>query len=213
MQTYTASKRYQSGSSKYVGIGVVVFLHIAIVYALYSALQQRAKELIPPPIQVKNIDQVKPKDEAPPPPPPDIKMPPPPPYIPPPDIAVEAAPAATNAITTTSVKPVVAPPPPAAPPAPVTHTTVEPVFDKAHSREPEYPSVSRRLGEEGVVVVRVLVAEDGHVLQAELVKSSGFSRLDNAAVESMKSYRFGPGTVDGKPAQLWKTMQYRFQLT
>jgi protein TonB len=56
----------------------------------------------------------------------------------------------------------------------------------------EYPLVSRRNGEQGTVLVKVLVARDGTVLKAELEKSSGSPNLDIAAVRSVKNWHFVP---------------------
>lgn len=56
----------------------------------------------------------------------------------------------------------------------------------------EYPLVSRRNGEQGTVLVKVLVARDGSVLSAELEKSSGSPNLDTAAVRSVRKWHFTP---------------------
>jgi len=56
----------------------------------------------------------------------------------------------------------------------------------------EYPLVSRRNGEQGTVLVKVLVARDGSVLKAELEKSSGSPNLDTAAVRSVGKWHFIP---------------------
>ena len=54
------------------------------------------------------------------------------------------------------------------------------------------------------------VDEDGKVLDAKLDKSSGFVRLDEAAMkEALQTWRLLPGTVDGKPIK----MQYKFAVT
>jgi len=76
--------------------------------------------------------------------------------------------------------------------------------------QPEYPTMSRRLGEEGQVVLLLTVDEDGRVLEAVVDKSSGFERLDEAAVrEATRRWRLIPGTINGKAS----TMQYRFAVT
>ncbi len=62
---------------------------------------------------------------------------------------------------------------------------------------PEYPRASRRLGEEGKVLVRLLINARGLVDQATLEKSSGFRRLDDAALEAAKRGRFKPYTENG----------------
>jgi len=88
-----------------------------------------------------------------------------------------------------------------------------PHIDVRASREPEYPPVSRRLGEQGSLILQVLVGVDGKVRDAKLVQSSGFDRLDQAALDGVKtSYRFVPGTVDGKPQEMWYTFKFNWKL-
>jgi TonB family protein len=64
---------------------------------------------------------------------------------------------------------------------------------------PDYPTESRRLGEEGRAVVRIDVATDGRVACATLVESSGFDRLDRAALDGVRRWRFAPATQGGEP--------------
>ncbi len=77
---------------------------------------------------------------------------------------------------------------------------------------PAYPEISRRLEEEGTVVLRFLVAPDGKVLQAEVEKSSGFRRLDDAARNGLANCTFEPATIDGKPVRTWATVPYTWRL-
>ena len=59
--------------------------------------------------------------------------------------------------------------------------------------QPEYPPTSKRLGEAGVVILLLTVTEDGKVSDAKVDTSSGFERLDEAAVkEALRSWRFVP---------------------
>ena len=59
--------------------------------------------------------------------------------------------------------------------------------------------MSLRLGEQGTVLLTVLVKSDGTASDVEVKSSSGFPRLDRAAIEAVKTWRFNPATVDGKP--------------
>ncbi len=103
-------------------------------------------------------------------------------------------------------------PPPPPPPAPERVARVEPDLDVAHSVDPVYPAMSRRLGEEGIVSLLVLVGADGIVTEVRLEKSSGFPRLDEAATNAAKNTsRFVPGKVNGKPEAMW--YRYRYQFT
>lgn len=95
--------------------------------------------------------------------------------------------------------PVVAPPAPAAvtpsTPAAATPISVSAArFDAAylHNPRPNYPPMSRRLGEEGKVSLKVKVSADGRPLAVDLEKSSNFSRLDEAALDVVKRWRFVP---------------------
>jgi len=69
-----------------------------------------------------------------------------------------------------------------------------PRFDAAylHNPRPAYPPLSRRLGEEGRVLLRVRVGADGHPVAVDLEKSSNFERLDEAARAAVSHWRFIP---------------------
>ena len=209
-----AASSHQSPGTRLIGIGFVVLLHVVVVYALVTGLAHRAVDIIRAPIETEIIAAQKP--ETPPPPPPPLQLAPPPPaFVPPPEIQIEKPPPPppkSTAITAvTPVKPPVAPPPPAVPAAePV---RVMPRIDAGHSQEPEYPPTSRRLGEQGSVVLQVLVDVDGKVIDSKLLQSSGYDRLDQAALAGVKSnYRFLPGTLDGKPQQMWYTFKFTWKL-
>ena len=76
-----------------------------------------------------------------------------------------------------------------------------------------YPPVSRRLGETGTVVLEALVDPSGRATDVKVVQSSGFPRLDQAAVDGVKAnYRFAPGTVDGKPQPMHYTFKFTWKL-
>ena len=81
-----------------------------------------------------------------------------------------------------------------------------------HCPKPEYPKASRRLLEEGVVTLKFLVDTDGHVLKAEIAKSSGFERLDDAARIALSKCQFRPGSTNGLPVQSWSSIRYAWQL-
>lgn len=67
-------------------------------------------------------------------------------------------------------------------------------FDAAYLQNPKpnYPALSRRLGEEGKVLLKVRVGSDGKPLAVDLEKSSDFERLDNAARQVVQNWRFVP---------------------
>ena len=107
-------------------------------------------------------------------------------------------------------------PPKAAPPPPKADVIIPPKVNPRNPiSQPEYPTMSRRLGEEGVVVLLLTVDEDGRVTAATLDTSSGFERLDEAAVkEAMRPrlWRFIAGTVNGKAAGMQFKFAVRFKI-
>lgn len=66
------------------------------------------------------------------------------------------------------------------------------------------PLLSRRLGESGIVHLRILVDTRGHLKDAALKKSSGFERIDSQALKDIRSARFAPYLENGQP-QEWET--------
>jgi protein TonB len=78
---------------------------------------------------------------------------------------------------------------------------------------PDYPSESRRRGEEGVVRLALRVGIDGQVEAAEVAVSSGFPRLDAAAVEAARRWRFRPATQGGLPVAATLPTAVHFRLT
>lgn len=69
-----------------------------------------------------------------------------------------------------------------------------PRFDAAYLNNPApaYPAVSRRLGEEGRVLLAVQVDADGAPRQVRIARSSGYPRLDAAALAAVEKWRFVP---------------------
>ena len=75
---------------------------------------------------------------------------------------------------------------------------------------PRYPRVSRKRGERGRVLVRVFINRDGSSEKVEIEQSSGFNRLDQAAMESAKRCRFVPAKRNGKSVKTLATIPYTF---
>lgn len=78
--------------------------------------------------------------------------------------------------------------------------------------DPYYPSFSKRAGEQGEVVVRLIIDETGIVKEVALLRSSGFPRLDRAASEIGSRYRFKPYSVNGNPARISTNLLIKFNL-
>lgn len=84
--------------------------------------------------------------------------------------------------------------------------------DYLHNPPPAYPRMSRRLGEQGTVLVRVLISTEGRAEKAEIRSSSGYPRLDEAALETVQRWRYVPGQRAGKPEAMWFSVPIRFVL-
>ena len=199
----------------------VVLLHVGFIYVLYSGLLIRAVELvIPVTVLAEFIEPPRPKVAVPQ-TAPALQLPTPATQI---KKAVSKAPAAAaplplaindptpapNAPTGT-LTPQLAPAPAAAPvaaaaeAAPSGPTLQMPSSDADYLQNPKpaYPPISRRLNEQGRTTVRVLIGADGLPQRAEIAKSSGFSRLDDAAVATVMRWRFVPGKRGGVAETMW----------
>ncbi len=75
---------------------------------------------------------------------------------------------------------------------------------------PKYPRVSRKRGERGRVLVRVFINRDGSSEKVEIEQSSGFDRLDQAAMDSAKKCKFIPAKRNGEPVKTLATIPYTF---
>lgn len=116
-----------------------------------------------------------------------------------------SAPAPTSTPTGTAV----ATPSPAAPPKIELPSTKA---DYLNNPAPAYPSASKRMGEQGLVIVRTLIGTDGTAQRAEVRTSSGFERLDKVAVETVLQWRYVPGKRNGEPEAMWFDVPIHFQL-
>lgn len=178
----------------------------------------------PPPPEVRQ--------PQPPPPKPVVRKPPPPKPVakqPPPKTVTESP---TALRTAEDSPPAVAEPSPASPvtrpeaavapaapaPAAAGAPTAAPItaarFDAAYLNNPApaYPMVSRRMREEGQVMLRVLVSADGQPNRVELRTSSGSDRLDRAAQEAVSRWRFVPARQGERAIESWVLVPIVFKL-
>ena len=192
----------------------VVLLHVGFIYALYSGLLIRAVELVVPVVVMSQFIE-----------PPSPKVTPPPPVAPAPakkaiakaptvaaplPMAINDPTPAVNAPTGTTTPqpalPAIAAPvaaaPVAAPAAPAVQLPSSDA-DYLQNPRPPYPAISRRLNEQGKTTVRVLIGTDGLPQRAEISKSSGFSRLDDAAMATVMRWRYVPGKRGGVAEAMW----------
>ena len=72
--------------------------------------------------------------------------------------------------------------------------------------------VPKRLGEQGEVMVRVFIGVDGTASQAQIRTSSGFDRLDQMSLQTVLSWKYLPGKVNGEPKAMWFKVPINFVL-
>lgn len=201
----------------------VVLFHIAALWALQTGLLRRAVEVIvPAEVLSEFINPPAPRSEQPTPPTPQVKPQPRPVQktsATPQPIAVatpEPSPAAPTGVTTPQpAAPAAAAPATAGPPSPPAPPRIElPSSDAAYLNNPKppYPALSKRLGEQGKVVVRVLIGVDGAAQQAEIRTSSGYDRLDQAALATVLKWRYVPGKRGGVAEAMWFNVPINFVL-
>jgi len=117
-----------------------------------------------------------------------------------------APPAATAPVAPEAVAPT------QAPPAVPARTRASEANYAASNRRPPYPRLSQNYNEEGTVLLRVLVKADGTAGAVEIKKSSGYPLLDKSASTTVKTWRFSPATVNGKPVDEWYEVPIPFKL-
>ncbi|MEI2421437.1 energy transducer TonB, partial [Arthrospira platensis SPKY2] len=93
-------------------------------------------------------------------------------------------------------------------------STTAPRFDAAYLNNPApaYPALSRRMREEGRVLLRVLVSPDGRPARIELAETSGSSRLDAAAQGAVTRWQFVPARRGDRPVEAWVVVPVVFKL-
>lgn len=202
-------------SSHLGGIALVAFLHGMALYSLWSY------RLLPSPAEATTlfVNFITP-------PAPEKKVEPRPPPLPKPRPIEKPQPRQIVAETPV-VAPAdyVAPPPPqqpapsneappAPPPRPAGPVTLGGELSVAcpERTPPHYPQYSRRLGEEGTVVVRVELNEQGTISATSISSSSGFQRLDEAAQMAVRSWRCTPATRNGQAVRAIAVQPFKFTL-
>jgi len=197
-------------------VGGVVLAHLVGGWALLQldVVRDAVREAAP----VMMVDLILPAQ--PPKPEPPKPVPQPKKAAPAPAPIIAAAPTPTPAPPTfVAPEPVPAPPQPVnvapappAPPAPIPTPMAQaikqiPPSAVRYLKEPvlNFPLLSKRAKEQGTVVLRITVDVNGRLKEAWVHKSSGFERLDQAALQDIRSARFAPQMEDGKPVE-WQTL-------
>ncbi len=199
-----------------VAIAVVV-LHIAVIAGLVTQRYVINKPDGPVALELLSIPA------APPPPRevPQVILESPPVIIPPPVFEIEDRPPTITAVVSDDPPRVSSPvaatlvegPPTAAPSrAPAIVTGVDLSASMTEATPPRYPYQSRRAKEEGTVVLAVLLGLDGRVERVSIHKSSGHRRLDDAALEAVRRWRWSPRLRDGVPVAVSGLVDIPFML-
>jgi len=213
---YAASNPYlpalESGrASRRAGALVAVAVHALALTAVLSYQPARSALLAAAPIMVDWIAQprIEPSREPKPRPKPVVLQPEPKPRPRP----VEPSPIIAAATETPAVMTAPAPPPaPVAPPEPAPLSM--PIFnaDYLDNPAPSYPALSRRLHEQGRVLLRVLVNPGGRAADVQVQSSSGHARLDAAARETVRGWKFVPAKRGAEPVPAWVLIPVLFRL-
>lgn len=203
-----------------IGALVAVALHALACIALMSHEPARSALFAAAPIMVDLITTSKPepRQEKP------LEIPPSPKPVAKPK-ATALAPLPVIAAPAEAPSPVVVSPPqmqpsPPAEPHPRVVAATQPVpvsppvfnADYLHNPPPAYPPLSRRLGEEGRVILRVLVNAAGRADEVQVGTSSGHARLDDAARETVRAWRFIPAKRGEEPVTAWVLIPISFRL-
>ena len=189
----------KTGIRRFSGVITVIAIHVGLVALMIFGIVAKM-EIKKEDLQVA-VEEQKIPPKQPPPPPPAFEKPPPP-FVPPPDFNIQTEAPPPRAIVTSPAPPpppprVAAAPPPPPPPAPTKLESIE----RTHTKPP-YPPISQRMNEQGTTQMIVTIDKTGSVIVAELLKSSGSKRLDDAALDHVKArWKWNPPTQNGQPVE------------
>jgi protein TonB len=221
----SASGRSAGRSSGLTSAAIVVALHAALIAALLQFDSVRTAIIAAAPVMVTLIPPPREKPEVPPKPPPpkpQVRHKPRPAPQPPVITAKPEAPSTVTALPPPPAPvslppvevPVAAAPAPVSAPDPAPAPATPPRFNAAYLNNPPptYPTESRRMGEEGRVVLRVFVNERGLPEEVQVRTSSGFSRLDESAQHTVRQWKFVPAKRGDTAVGAWVLVPISFNL-
>lgn len=223
---------WQQGSSlrqRWPGLLAVVVLHLLLFYTLQQGLLQRAVHVVIPAVVYARML-----------PPPPAKLPPPPPavaapkdltknplpYIPAPVIPQQVkenvqlakteevplqAPTPSQSSGTTPVQ-ISAVSSNESSPAASAPRLITSGVQYLQAPQPQYPQASKRMGEQGKVMLKVLINEKGRAEHVDVAQSSGFQRLDQAARLAVLHAIFSPHLENGKAISVLAMVPIVFEL-
>jgi protein TonB len=215
------SELWQEKRGQLGKMAVIVGVHAVLFYGLQSSMVHEAVQKLP---QVVDVTFVTPVEPPPPAPPKMLEVAPTPPAIVTPVLPVlpiqientiTPPPPAPVQKTVEPVPVTVSAPAPAAPPvqaAPAGPRVVSAV-EYIRPPQPVYPAISRRMGESGVVTLRVLISEKGLPEKAVVQTSSGSQNLDEAGRQAALRTLFKPYIEDGKPVPVYVLVPINFRLS
>jgi protein TonB len=185
----------------------VAGLHVVAAYALANSNTEFLRGISPPPLQVTLIPAAVAAVEL---PPPEVKLEPlrvdaEPPLLP--AIELPDPPEGSTAITVPFERQ------PASDPASGSVPQLVSDVEYIVPPQPGYPVASRRLHEQGVVVLRVLVDERGRAQQLSIHESSGHQRLDHAALDAVSRAAFKPYVANGLAQRVYVLVPIEFALS
>lgn len=232
--TQYASKSVHWQQNRLGPLGIIVLLHAGLFFALRSGMPQAAAPAGPKTLFATFITPERPTAVTP-------IVTPPAPQVTPPKPRKAPTPRKTVAVSKPVPAAVAAPAPhaisapqppaaadtpsvaqeasaPAAAPAvaaqaaPAQPKTISIGVEYLQPPQPRYPPLSRRMGEEGRAIVRVLVSAQGLPERAEIRTSSGSARLDEAARQAVMRAQFRPHIENGQAVAVFVIVPIRFQL-
>jgi protein TonB len=208
---YLTIERPSTFSSRVGVVIAVIALHVAFVLALTYSARVRLVDSVIEPLQVMLLSESTNHAPSPSVPAPHIEMP---------QVDVTAlrplsieipisAPASTNASDSSAITVAVVTPAPIVPvTAPITVNQVE----YLHAPVLVYPPLSKKLREQGKVILRVLIDEQGRAADIQVQSSSGYARLDSAAQQAVRLAEFKPYQTGGVTHRVYVTIPLEFAL-
>ncbi len=212
------ASRYGEGRKlNYPSVAAVVLIHAVLLGAVMQARHHYVRR------QEARMEVV---NLMPPPPPPADETPPPPArpeIVAPPPIVQTPVPPRPQVATMPEPPPISSPIAviaPAAPPSPAPSRPAGPstvpggdlAAQMVSGKAPRYPIESRRKREQGIVILSLVVGIDGRVSSLSVARSSGFSRLDDAARDAVRNWRWSPIIRDGQAVMVKGIVEIPFVL-
>jgi protein TonB len=181
---------------------LVAAAHVLVFFGLAN-LPQSVREQFTAPLQVVSIVEERVAHDVPPPPKPQIQN-----FdVPVEPIVINIADPDSMAITVRAEPQEVANPVQS---GPSVEATAVSAADFIVQPNVKYPAVAKALKQRGTVLVRMLVDEQGHVVNVSIAKSSGFRILDEAAIKAVADVQLRPRRVNGNPVSVYALLPIEF---